>query len=86
MPRVLSGPDKIHSALKKLKNQSTAKEIELIELVADVYESVKEKQEQVVQTIKDTASGIDETVHAHPWKFIGGATLLGVIIGRFLLR
>lgn len=28
----------------------------------------------------------DETVHTHPWKFIGGARLLGLIIGRFLLR
>jgi hypothetical protein len=62
MTKAASGPNKIHAALKKLKNESNAKELEFVELVASVYESVKEKKEQAVDKIKNTASTIDTSV------------------------
>lgn len=86
MARTISDTDKIHSALKKLKTEATAKELELIELVASVYESVKEKKDEVVDKVKDAASTVDTSVHLHPWRYIGGAALLGLIAGRLLHR
>jgi ElaB/YqjD/DUF883 family membrane-anchored ribosome-binding protein len=81
-----TGTDKIHAALKKLKDESTAKEMELIELVSSIYETVKEKKDMAVEKVKDTASTVNTSVHLYPWRFIGGGALLGFIIGRFLRR
>lgn len=86
MSRISSNSDKIHAALKKLRDESNAKELELIDLVASVYEAAKEKKDEVVDRVKDTASSIDTSVHLHPWRYIGGAVLAGLIIGRFLKR
>ncbi len=49
----------IHAALQKLKDQSNAKELELIELISSIYESVKDKQERAVEKIADTATVVN---------------------------
>lgn len=82
----LSGPDRIHAALKKLRNESTAKELEVIELVANVYEAVQEKKDQVVDKVKETANTIDDSVRSHPWRYMAGAAVLGALVGRLLCR
>lgn len=86
MARILSDTDKIHAALKKLKNEANAKELELIEQVSSVYEAVKEKKDQVVEKIQDTKTTVNNSVHLYPYRYIGGAALLGFIAGCFLRR
>lgn len=80
------GHDSIHAALNKLRNESNAKELELIELVASVYESVKEKQDQLTEKVQDTANTVNTSVHLHPWYYIGGAAVCGILTGFFLRR
>ncbi len=76
----------IHAALQKLKDQSNAKELELIELISSIYESVKDKQERAVEKIADTATVVNNEVHSHPWRYIGGAALCGFFAGLFFRR
>jgi ElaB/YqjD/DUF883 family membrane-anchored ribosome-binding protein len=50
------------------------------------YESIQRAKENAVKSTKAVANSVDETVHASPWAFIGGAVgvgaLLGFLIGR----
>lgn len=75
----------IHSALKKLKTEANASELELIEFVAKVYENLREKKDQAVEKVKDTTNAVNTSVHLYPWSYVGGAALCGLVAG-FLLR
>lgn len=86
MARIISNSDKLHAALKKLKNEANAKELELIELVSSIYESVQEKKDEVIEKVKDTKTMVDTSVHLYPWRYIGGTALVAFILGRFLHR
>jgi hypothetical protein len=72
---------RIHTALNKLKNQSNAKEIELIEMVASIYESVKDKADDAIGSVKDATTTVNNSVHLYPWRYMGGAALGAFIIG-----
>jgi ElaB/YqjD/DUF883 family membrane-anchored ribosome-binding protein len=76
----------IKSALKKLKDESNAKELQLIELVANMYENLKETKDHAVETAHDTCNNVNTSVHMHPWSYIGGAALVGFLAGMFLRR
>lgn len=84
MTRRVSDSDKIDAAIKKLKTEATAKELELIDLITSIYENAKNKKDEVVERVKDTASTVNTSVHLHPWRYIGGAALAGLIIGRLM--
>lgn len=84
--KTLNGPDQIHAALKKLKDKSNEKEIELIELVANVYETLKETEEKAIEKVRDTTSMVNTSVHMHPWYYVGGAAALGIVVGLILRR
>lgn len=81
-----NGSAKIHAALKKLKNESNAKELELIEVISSIYENVMEKKEETVEKIKEKANDVNTSVHLHPWHYIGGAFACGFFAGLLLKR
>lgn len=81
-----NGHDKIHQALKKLKDESNAKELELIELISSMYEKVKDAQDKAVDTVRDTASTINTSVHLHPWHYIGGTAVGAFLLGMLIRR
>lgn len=76
-----STADKIHTALLKLKNESNTKELELIELIASIYETVQGMQKKASEKISDTAHVVNTSIHLHPWYYMGAATLAGFLIG-----
>lgn len=84
MTKRVSHSEKIDAAIKKLKTEATAKEMELIDLMTSIYESAIDKKDEVVERVKDTASTVNTSVHLHPWRYIGGAALAGLIIGRLM--
>ena len=47
---------------------------------------VAEAQEVVVDKAKAAAQATDDYVHAHPWKAVGTAAAMGVIIGMLIAR
>ncbi len=78
--------DDIHKALKKLKDGSNDREMELIELISTVYESLKDTKEKAVDKVKETGATVNESVHSHPWYYIGGAALIGLLAGLCFRR
>ena len=47
---------------------------------------VADAQEVVVDKAKAAAQAPDDYVHAHPWKAVGTAAAVGVIIGMLIAR
>jgi ElaB/YqjD/DUF883 family membrane-anchored ribosome-binding protein len=86
MARIQSSHDHIHAALKKLKDESNAKEVELIDLITSIYDSVKESEAKLIDKAKATATSLNDSVQEHPWYYIGGAALLGFLAGLFFRR
>jgi ElaB/YqjD/DUF883 family membrane-anchored ribosome-binding protein len=84
--RSLSETDKIHTSLKKIKETASAKELELVEVVSSIYETVKSAQEKTIETARDAAHSINESVHKNPWNYIGGAVLVGFFAGLLARR
>ncbi len=78
--------DKIQSALAKLKASRTDKEVELIDMVSHMYEGFKEAKAHAVEKVEETFHDIDDSVHDHPWRYIGGAALGGFLLGILLKR
>lgn len=81
-----SSNQNIHHALKKLRDEANAKELELLDLVASIYESVKNTQDKAFEAAKDTATTVNTSVHLHPWYYIGGAAVCGFLTGMLIRR
>jgi ElaB/YqjD/DUF883 family membrane-anchored ribosome-binding protein len=47
---------------------------------------VSQAQEVVVDRAKAAAQATDDYVHAHPWKAVGTAAAVGVILGMLIAR
>lgn len=77
--------DSIQATLKKLKDEANEKEVELLNLMANIYESVKEKKDEAIDKVQEGATAVNTSVHMHPWSYIGGAALGGFLLG-FLCR
>jgi ElaB/YqjD/DUF883 family membrane-anchored ribosome-binding protein len=45
-----------------------------------------EKLEAGKQKIVDAAGDVDERVHRNPWPYIGGAAVVGLVVGLLLSR
>jgi ElaB/YqjD/DUF883 family membrane-anchored ribosome-binding protein len=81
-----SSNQNIHQALKKLRDDANAKELELLDLVASVYESVKKTQDKAFDTAKDAATTVNTSIHLHPWYYSGGAAAVGYLAGLIVRR
>lgn len=88
---------KIHAALQKLKSDSNGRELELLNLVASIYESMKDTYESAYESVigtkdlaiektQDAVTTVNNSVHSHPWHYIGGAALIGFLSGLFIRR
>ena len=78
--------DTIQTALNKLKSSRTEKEVELIDLVSNMYNNLKEVKEEATEKISDTIHSVNDSVHTKPWYYIGGAALGGFLIGMLFHR
>lgn len=76
--------DKFYASLKKIKEKADAKEMELIDLIASAYEKAQETKERAVEKVKDTAACVNNSVHLHPWCYIGSAAICGFLMGLLL--
>lgn len=81
-------PQKIEAALQKLGREATEKELELANLVASIYESVKETsdsmsemKEEAMTKARKAASSVNNAVRSRPWYYVGGAILIGFMGG-----
>ena len=78
--------DTIQAALNKLKSSRTEKEIELIDLVSNIYNNLKEAKEETAEKISEGKGYINDSIHKKPWYYIGGAAMGGFLLGMLCHR
>lgn len=76
----------METELNELKQNSNSKERELIDLVSGLCARIKEKHEAATKKAHDAADGFNQSVHDHPWHYIGSAALGGFLLGICLRR
>lgn len=76
----------IHSALQKLRNDSNGRELELIDLIASIYDTAKDAKDSAVEKTQDTMITLNNSVHSNPWYYISGAAVVGFLCAMFVRR
>jgi ElaB/YqjD/DUF883 family membrane-anchored ribosome-binding protein len=101
MPRVSDTKEKLiddfngvvseaEQLLKSVANESSDKTHELLSKLERNLRLAKERvvdfQDVAVERTKAAARATDDYVHEHPWRSIGVAAALGVVVGLLLNR
>jgi ElaB/YqjD/DUF883 family membrane-anchored ribosome-binding protein len=91
--------EKLQEAMDLLNETAREKREELLKLIDEKYTDLKsalvdaaqasaglvsKEGELVAGTAKDAVTTADQSVHKHPWCYIGGAAAVGLIIGLLL--
>jgi ElaB protein len=99
MTHTAANTEKLNEALAHLNEAAKESREELQALLAGKYgdlkaalssathtsaDWVKEKGKEAGATAKQAASTVDDSVHEHPWYYIGGAALAGLVIGLLI--
>lgn len=92
---------RIHEALELLNEVANEEGEHLKEIIADRYESLKDSMSSLGESaqrearkvyaagrerVTTAARAVDENVHEHPWAYIGGAAVTGLLLGFLLAR
>jgi ElaB/YqjD/DUF883 family membrane-anchored ribosome-binding protein len=92
---------KIQEALELLNLAAREKGDDFSKMMTDKYEHLKDvviknlhaqekfirsESKELVRSAKKAALRLDDSVQAHPWKFIGGAALGGLVLGALISR
>jgi len=92
---------KLHEALALLNAAAAEEQSELLEMMGDRYNALKEfigtlgtdmRREMSgaykagKAKVRAAASEVDTHVHANPWAYIGGSAALGLLIGVLIAR
>lgn len=101
MPRISDSKEKLiddfngvvseaEQLLKSVANESSDKTHELLTKLERNLKVAKERvldfQDVAVERTKAAARATDDYVHEHPWRSIGVAAALGVVVGLLLNR
>ena len=54
--------------------------------LSQARQEMQRMQTQATETARRAAYDVDDYVHAHPWKTLGFAALLGVVVGLLIAR
>jgi ElaB/YqjD/DUF883 family membrane-anchored ribosome-binding protein len=54
--------------------------------LSSAREELQRMQMQATETARRAAYGVDDYVHSNPWKTLGFAALLGVVVGLLIAR
>jgi ElaB/YqjD/DUF883 family membrane-anchored ribosome-binding protein len=101
MTHVTHSAEKLEEALALLNEAARDKREEVKKLITDKYTDLtsalsdaadasgqwlKKEGKLATDSTKEAASTVNESVHKHPWPYIGGAAvgtlILGLILGR----
>jgi ElaB/YqjD/DUF883 family membrane-anchored ribosome-binding protein len=101
MTQTAANTEKLNEALAHLNEAAKERREELNKLISEKYthlksalggaagasaDWVKEQGREVGDAAKLAASTVDHSAHRHPWYYIGGAALGGLLLGFLLGR
>ncbi len=93
--------DKLNEALAHLNEAAKERRADLQKLISEKYTDLgsafgsaagasanwmKEQGREVGDTAKLAASTVDDSIRKHPWYYVGGAALGGLLIGLLIGR
>jgi ElaB/YqjD/DUF883 family membrane-anchored ribosome-binding protein len=99
MTHTAASTEKLDEALAHLNEAAKERREELDKLLTEKYTDlkaafggaahasadwVKEQGKEVGDTAKLAASAVDRSAHIHPWYYVGGAALGGLLIGLLI--
>jgi ElaB/YqjD/DUF883 family membrane-anchored ribosome-binding protein len=67
-------------------DKAAAARVKIEESLRAAKIKIAKAEEVVVDSAKAAARATDDYVHAHPWKAVGTATAVGIIIGMLISR
>lgn len=101
MTHATAGTEKLHEALAHLNEAAKERREELQKLVSDKYTDlwsalggaaqasaswVGEQGREVGATAQLAAATVDRSIRKHPWYYVGGAAVGGLLIGLLVGR
>ena len=101
MTHTATSAENLHEAMRLLNEAARGKREELQELLGEKYSDlrsvlgdasqaslgwIKHTGEVVAGTAKKAAGTVNDSVHEHPWPYIGAAALGALILGFMLGR
>jgi ElaB/YqjD/DUF883 family membrane-anchored ribosome-binding protein len=66
--------------------QVAAARTKIQQSLSSAREELTRMQMQATETARRAAYGVDDYVHSNPWKTLGFAALLGVVVGLLIAR
>jgi ElaB/YqjD/DUF883 family membrane-anchored ribosome-binding protein len=66
--------------------QVTAARNKVMQSLTQARQELQRMQMQATDTARRAAYGVDDYVHTNPWKTLGFAALLGVVVGLLIAR
>ena len=66
--------------------QVAAARRKITQSLAQTRQELQRMQMQATETARRAAYGVDDYVHTNPWKTLGFAALLGVVVGLLITR
>ena len=74
-------------ALKDMMKKDYKKLQEVLsEVKPELKSAALEMRDTAVQSTKQSIKKVDDTAHESPWRFIGGAAIVSIVIGYLLGR
>jgi ElaB/YqjD/DUF883 family membrane-anchored ribosome-binding protein len=72
--------ENINTVLKMMETEANANGINLIDLVASIYEQFKGAKGKAIDKVRNAVKIVNTSVHLYPWHYIGGAATLGFLV------
>lgn len=76
-----------YSSLREALVESKANMIQALNIATQRAAEAANRAKEIAEVkAKEIAGTVDESVHANPWAYIGGAVVVGILVGYILGR
>jgi ElaB/YqjD/DUF883 family membrane-anchored ribosome-binding protein len=91
LKRELSGTLDDAEELVRMTADQTGEQVaaarrKITQSLSQARQELQRMQMQATETARRAAYGVDDYVHTNPWKTLGFAALLGVVVGLLITR
>lgn len=90
MAPTTASTEKMHEALALLNEAARERREEIGKLLNEKYTHIRDSVSHAAHDsavwMRDSGKAVDESAHKHPWYFVGGAAVIGLLLGFILGR